>query len=126
MANLIAQDAARSCRAEPIVISPPAIAFITPRWCASLDTIGAIGKSKMSDLMLKSYQGVANVWTDPQSKSAGSLAHKFSKTEKVHIQSCKMAAIRFGIIGFILLTLITILIIAPSYAGTLGSLIFHL
>ena len=104
----------------------PSAMFITPRWCASLDTIGAIWKSKMSDLMLKSYQGVANVWTDPQSKSEGSLAHKFSKTEKMHIRSCKMAAIRFGLIGFILLTLITILIIAPSYAGTLGSLKFHL
>ena len=116
MANLIAQGEVKSCRAEPIVMPPPAIVFITPRWCASLDTVGAIWKSDMKNINpsndqhhLSSSETLKNETRLPTQNI--SLVMMTTKP-----QSTRWQAIGFGIASFALLTLCAMLIAGPSHA----------
>ena len=116
MANLIAQDAARSCRAEPIVISPPAIAFITPRWCASLDTIGAIWKSDMKNISPSNDQHHLSASETSKNETRLPTQNISLVMMTTKPQSTRWQAIGFGIASFALLTLCAMLIAGPSHA----------
>ena len=92
----------------------PSAMFITPRWCASLDTIGAIWKSDMSNTILEPLQLPNSFWVNSQSSISGHLIRKAPRIVQLNAQYRKAMAIRVGLVSFILLTLFAMMISKPA------------
>ena len=96
----------------------PAIAFITPWWCASLVTTRAIWKSDMKNIYPKTNQSQHDSAHNTPSPHMGPQTTHAATPSNYQTIKTIFHALGFGISGFILLTMFAIFISNPAEAAT--------